>query len=184
MGMTQPLFIITGAMAAGKSTIAKALVQRFDKSAHVGGDAFLRMIVKGGAVMGPVLDAEARAQLTLRQEIAAEVARRYHAAGFAVVYQDILIGADLIAAVERLRDLAPRVVILAPSIATLAQRDRDRAKTGYGDGFPPDVLAEALARDTPRDIGLWLDTSAMSVDEVVEAILGAWADSVSTRGVN
>ena len=48
--MTQPLFIITGAMAAGKSTIAKALVQRFEKSAHVGGDAFLRMIGKGGAL--------------------------------------------------------------------------------------------------------------------------------------
>lgn len=38
--MTAPLYVITGAMAAGKSTIAKALVQRFAKSAHVGGDAF------------------------------------------------------------------------------------------------------------------------------------------------
>ncbi|MFC0009526.1 hypothetical protein [Devosia nitrariae] len=60
------LFIITGAMAAGKSTVAKARVQRFPRSAHVGGDAFLRMIVNGGAVMGPVLKAEARAQLTRR----------------------------------------------------------------------------------------------------------------------
>ena len=169
--MTQPLFIITGAMAAGKSTIAKALVQRFEKSAHVGGDAFLRMIAKGGAVMGPVLDAEARAQLTLRQEIAAEVARRYHAAGFAVVYQDILIGQDLVDAVARLADLEPRVVVLAPSVAVLAARDAARGKTGYGDHFPPGVLAEALARQTPREIGQWIDSSAMSVDQVVEAIL-------------
>ena len=169
--MTQPLFIITGAMAAGKSTIAKALVQRFEKSAHVGGDAFLRMIAKGGAVMGPVLDAEARAQLTLRQEIAAEVARRYHAAGFAVVYQDILIGQDLVDAVARLADLEPRVVVLAPSVAVLAARDAARSKTGYGAHFPPDVLAEALARQTPREIGRWIDSSAMSVDQVVETIL-------------
>jgi chloramphenicol 3-O-phosphotransferase len=169
--MTQPLFIITCAMAAGKSTIAKALVQRFEKSAHVGGDAFLRMIARGGAVMGPVLDAEARAQLTLRQEIAAEVARRYHASGFAVVYQDILIGQDLVDAVARLADLEPRVVVLAPSVAALAARDAARSKTGYGDHFPPDVLAKALAAQTPRDIGQWIDSSAMSVDQVVEAIL-------------
>ena len=57
--MTAPLYVITGAMAAGKSTIAKALVQRFEKSAHVGGDGFLRMIIKGGAVMGPELSPEA-----------------------------------------------------------------------------------------------------------------------------
>ncbi|KKB12751.1 phosphotransferase [Devosia geojensis] len=165
-----PVYIITGAMAAGKSTVAKALVQRFERSAHVGGDAFLRMIVKGAAVMGPVLDAEARAQLTLRQEIATDVVRRYHAAGFAVVYQDILIGQDLVAAVDRLADLAPRVVVLAPNPQTLAERDAARAKTGYVPGFPPEVLSQALANETPR-IGLWLDTSELDVDETVAAIL-------------
>jgi len=169
------LYVITGAMAAGKSTVAKALVQRFDKSAHVGGDAFLRMIVKGAAVMGPVLDTEARAQLTLRQEIAADVVRRYHDAGFTVVYQDILIGQDLIAAVGRLADLAPRVVVLAPDPQTLAKRDAARAKTGYVPGFPPEVLSTALANETPR-IGLWLDTSHLDVEETVAAILGhSWA---------
>lgn len=171
--MTAPLYIITGAMAAGKSTIAKALVQRFDKSAHVGGDAFLRMIAKGGAVMGPALDSEAVAQLQLRQDIAMDAVRRFVAAGFTTVYQDILIGADFVRVTKALADLAPRIVVLNPSVETLAQRDADRHKTGYGEHFPPNVLADALRSETPRE-GLWLDSSAMSVDDVVERILEAW----------
>lgn len=171
--MTAPLYIITGAMAAGKSTIAKALVQHFDKSAHVGGDAFLRMIVRGGAVMGPVLDAEALAQLHLRQDIAMDAVRRFTKAGFTTIYQDILIGADFTRVTTALADLSPRIVVLNPDVATLAQRDRDRAKTGYGDHFPPDVLAEALNRDTERR-GLWIDSSTLGVEAVVEEILAAW----------
>ena len=50
--MTPSLFVITGAMAAGKTTVAKALAQRFPRSAVVGGDVFRRMIVKGAAAMG------------------------------------------------------------------------------------------------------------------------------------
>lgn len=168
--MTQSLFIITGAMAAGKTTVAKALVKRFPRSVLVGGDVFRRMIVNGAAAMGPTLDAEARAQLTLRQQIATDVVRRYFDAGFTVVYQDILIGQDLVSAVERLRDLNPRVVVLAPSAEVLAQRDRDRTKTGYSDDFPSSVLADALARETPR-IGLWIDSSAMNVEQVVDSVL-------------
>ena len=34
--MTAPLYVITGAMAAGKSTVARLLVHRLERSAHVG----------------------------------------------------------------------------------------------------------------------------------------------------
>ncbi len=171
--MTAPLYVITGAMAAGKSTIAKALVQRFDKSAHVGGDAFLRMIVRGGAVMGPVLSSDAAEQLHLRQDIAMDAVRRFVGAGFTTVYQDILIGADFIRITRALADLNPRIVVLNPNVETLARRDAERHKTGYGEHFPPHILAEALQADTPRE-GLWLDTSAMGVDAVVEQIVQSW----------
>ncbi|WGF90064.1 AAA family ATPase [Marinivivus vitaminiproducens] len=173
--MTGPrLVIVTGAMAAGKSTVAEALARRLPKSVHLRGDLFRRMIVNGAAPMGPVLSDEAAAQLALRHRLACDAARRYHEAGFAVVYQDILIGASLADVAERLADLEPLVVVLTAAPGVLAARDRARAKTGYGEGFPPTVLADALERDTPR-VGLWLETSAMSVDAVVDAILAAMA---------
>lgn len=169
--MSDPrLFIITGAMAAGKSTVAQAVAEALPKAVHLRGDVFRRMIVRGAAVMGPVLDDEAQAQLKLRHDLACDAARRYHAAGFSVVYQDILIGPHLVAVAERLADLAPRIVVLAPDAATLARRDLERSKTGYSAAFPPEILAEALLRETPR-IGLWIDSSGMSVGEVVARVL-------------
>lgn len=168
--MHPPVFIITGAMAAGKSTVAMALAKRFARSAHVEGDVFLRMMVKGRATIGPVLSSEARAQLSLRQELATEAARKFALSGFAVIYEDILIGTDLTAAVERLSEFSPHVVVLTPSVSVLAQRDQGRSKTGYSDSLAPQALAGALERETPR-LGLWIDTSAMSADDVVTTIL-------------
>ncbi|MHC1551233.1 AAA family ATPase [Phyllobacterium sp. K27] len=171
--MTVPLYIITGAMAAGKSTIARELVLRFEKSVHVGGDTFRRMIAKGGVTPGPVLDREAISQLHLRQDIAMDAVRRFVGAGFVTVYQDILVGRDFIRVTQGLADLAPRIVVLNPTAETLAQRDADRHKTGYGDHFHPNVLVKALQLETPRE-GLWLDTSKMTVENVLEAILKNW----------
>ena len=139
--MRRRVFIITGD-GRGKISIAKALAVRLQRSAHVG-DAFLDMIVNGRAVMGPTLDAEARRQLTLRQVIAADVVRHYHAADFDVVYQDILVGDDLADMVARLAELDPTVVVLAPTAATLAKRDAEDQKPAT-QRTPPTVLDDAL----------------------------------------
>ncbi len=171
--MVAPLYIITGAMAAGKSTIARELAQQFAKAACVSGDAFLRMIARGGAVLGPMLDAEARFQLHLRQDIAIATVRQFIGAGFTTVYHDILIGSDFIRVTQALNDLAPRIVVLNPSVEILTRRDAGRSKNGYNEQFPPHILAEALRFETPRE-GLWLDTSDMTVDGVIEAIVKAW----------
>lgn len=79
------------------------------------------MIAKGGAVMGPVLGREAIMQLHLRQDIAMGAVRRFVAAGFTTVYQDILIGADFVRVTAALADISRRVVGLNPSVETLAE---------------------------------------------------------------
>jgi predicted kinase len=179
--MSSPrLFLITGAMAAGKSTVAESLARRLDRSVHLRGDVFRKTIVNGAAEMGPELSPEAARQLALRHRLACEVAEGYLEAGFAVVYQDILIGQALQQVADRLRHRSPALVVLAPKPEVLAQRDRNRAKTGYGNHFPPSALASALDRGSPR-LGLWLDTSDMSVDEVVERILGEFGQHSWSR---
>lgn len=164
------IFIITGAMAAGKSTVAEAVARRLPRSVHLRGDVFRKMIVNGAAEMGPVLGEEAQAQLNLRHTLACEAARRYYEAGFSVVYQDIIIGADLEKVAAWLADLSPLVVVLVADAYTLAERDRNRAKTGYSEDFPPVALADVVARSTPRT-GLWIDTSHMNVEAVVDRIM-------------
>lgn len=57
------IFLITGVMAAGKSTIAQMLAEKFEKSVHLRGDAFRKMIVNGREEMLPETSQESVRQL-------------------------------------------------------------------------------------------------------------------------
>lgn len=156
-------------MAAGKSTIAQALAERLERSVHLRGDVFRRMIVSGRVSPSPDMPEEATAQLLLRYELAAMVARRYVASGYTVIFQDVILGAVLTYVRELFEDEDVGVVVLRPSVQTLAQREADRVKIGYR-GFSPADLDAVLELETPS-LGLWLDTSHQSVEETVNAIL-------------
>ena len=171
------VIVVTGIQAAGKSTIAQALAERLDRSVHLRGDVFRRMIVSGRAEMGPAdPPAEAIGQLRLRYRLAAMAADAYAGAGFTVVLQDIIIGSDLAGMVAAIGSRPLYVVVLAPHADVVQARDRARqlarGKLAYkpGDQSPAELDA-AFRRQTPR-IGLWLDTSAQTVAQTVEEILG------------
>jgi predicted kinase len=164
------VLIVTGLMAAGKSTVAQALAERLPRAVHLRGDLFRRTIVAGRAEMTPDPSPEALAQLSLRYELARLVADRYAQAGFTVIYQDILLERHLTQALEGLARWAPGVVVLNPSPETLAARDSARAKTGYAGDWTPQLMAPALTEHTPR-VGLWLDTTGMGVEATVGEIL-------------
>jgi len=73
--MTGSVFVITGVMASGKSTVAQRLAERLPRSAHIRGDVFRRMIINGRAEPAPEPDAaavgsdEAKSQLRLRYRL-------------------------------------------------------------------------------------------------------------------
>src|SRR5829696_5190120 len=113
------VIIVTGAKAAGKSTVADLLAERLPRSVHVRGDVFRRMVVNGRADMGPDASPEALAQLRLRYDLATTTADRYAAAGFTVVLQDVVIGPELAEFVDRIVTPDRYLVVLAPSVAAL-----------------------------------------------------------------
>ncbi|MFC3076651.1 AAA family ATPase [Phenylobacterium terrae] len=168
------VLIVTGAMAAGKSTLAQALAERLERAVHLRGDVFRKMIVSGRAVPGE--GEEGIAQLKMRYDLAVLAAAKYASSGFSVVYQDVVLGEDLLEAVRRLKRWRPGVVVLNPPAGVLAQRDRDRAKTGYGGPWSAEGFARMVAQ-TPR-VGLWIDNAGLTVAETVAAIL---ADPDATR---
>ena len=86
------VFLITGISAAGKSTVAQALAERFARGVHVRGDMFRRLIVAGREEMSPEPSDEAVRQLLLRYELMAATADAYAAQGFTVVAQDVILG--------------------------------------------------------------------------------------------
>lgn len=165
--------LITGIMAAGKSTVAQALAERLPRSVHLRGDVFRRMIVNGYVPIDPPISEAALAQLLLRYRQAVAAAQTYCQAGFTVVYQDVMVGSVLGEVVDMLKKAIPAhpiyVVVLCPSVAAVTERDKARHKVAY-QSWSPAQLDHLLRAETPR-IGYWLDTSSLSIDETVNTIL-------------
>ncbi|WP_332909604.1 phosphotransferase [Nocardia yamanashiensis] len=155
--------------AAGKSTVAQALAERLPKSAHVRGDAFRRFVVNGREDMRPDPPEAALEQLRLRYRLAAATADAYAAEGFTAVVQDVVLGDFLPWFTERIRTRPRYVVVLAPRPDAVAAREAGRSKNAYG-AFTVEDLDTGLRETTPR-IGLWLDSSDLTVEETVDAIL-------------
>jgi chloramphenicol 3-O-phosphotransferase len=172
----QRIILITGNMAAGKSSVSQALAERLPKSVHLRGDLFRRMIVNGQAEMTFTLSAEAERQLLLRYQLAADAAKRYADAGFTVIYQDIIIGRALEDAISRFQGYPLSVVVLCPKSHVVAAREAARDKTGYSDQAAILAFDRILREETPR-IGYWLDTSELTIPETVDAILSNLAQA-------
>lgn len=169
MAATGRVIVITGAMAAGKSTVAELLAHKLPRSAHIRGDVFRRMVIGGRAEMSPDPSPEALAQLGLRYDLAAATADTYAAAGFDAIVQDVIVGRELAPFVDRITTRPRHLVVLSPSVTALQWREEQRLKAGYVH-FSPDVLDRVLQDETAR-IGYWLDSSAQTPEETVEDIL-------------
>lgn len=108
--------------------------------------------------------------MRLRYQLAVTAASQYCQAGFTVVYQDVIVGPVLGEVVDMLRGVWPlHAIVLAPSVEAVARREAGRAKTGYG-AWSPEALDAELRAGTPH-LGLWLDTSDLTVEATVDAIL-------------
>jgi predicted kinase len=164
------IILITGNMAAGKSSVAQALAEKLPKSVHLRGDIFRRAIVNGQAQMTLNLSAEAESQLRLRYQLAASAARQYLQAGFTVVYQDIIIGVALSEIIATFHDVPLSAIVLCPKAEVVAAREAARSKTGYANEAMVYEFDRILRDETPR-LGYWLDSSDLTVAETVDLIL-------------
>src|SRR6266496_2422692 len=131
-----PMFIVvTGIMAAGKSTIAHLLAQRFVRGVHVEADVLQRMIVSGAEWVSQPGDpgGEAAQQLRLRLKNMCLLGKSFFEAGFTVVLDDIIMGDRWHQLQEELSGFPFSLVVLAPHVDVVAQqRDINRQKDPQG----------------------------------------------------
>lgn len=153
------LLLITGASAAGKTTVGHEVAALLPRAMHVDGGFISGFVVSGGVLMDLPPPAEAVEQLMLRYAGAMAVANLYRRAGFDAIltdniYEIHLTGLLFLAFADAPADPV-HVVVLDPPIDVIRTRYDARPGGGYTGTLTPEALTEALAR-TPR-IGLWLD---------------------------
>lgn len=171
-----PIFLLSGPPGAGKSTVAHVLMQRFPRGMHIPVDDLREWVVSGIAHPVPTWTAETTRQFRLARQAAAQTARLYAEAGFAVALDDVVFAADARAMCEpHLAGLSISRVLLLPSVEAALRRNAERTTKA----FATDVLAEPIrqihqalsAQGTALAGWLVLNTSELSVDATVAQIL-------------
>jgi predicted kinase len=166
------LIVVTGIMAAGKSTIAQLLAQRFARGVHIEADVLQRMIVSGSVWVSlpGEPEGEAAQQLRLRLKHMCLLARSFFEGGFTVVLDDIIMGERWSHLQEELHGLPFSLVVLAPHAdVVVGQRDVNRSKEPQGSAWA--TYLDHELRATMAGTGFWIDTSKQTPEETVDSIL-------------
>jgi chloramphenicol 3-O-phosphotransferase len=148
--------------------VSRLLAQRLGRGVHLESDLLQEWILSGGLWPQQEPREEAMRQLSLRTRNVCLLADSYFEAGFTPVIDDVVIGRRLDDFLRQLQGRPIRFVLLTPSIDEVERRDARRPSKHVFSIWGH--LDDSMRKETPR-VGLWLDTSQMLAEEVVDAIL-------------
>ena len=172
-----PVYLVSGASGAGKSTVGRALAQRFEYGVHIDADDVGRMVVSGArppslaawSAEARNFDTETDRQLELRYRILCAMAKTYAENGFAVVVDCFFVTPWVDFCLDQLDGFTVHLVTLEVPRSHRHQRILERGTELPVPGFE-ELVESALAAE-PRSRGLWIDASAEDPENVVDAIL-------------
>jgi hypothetical protein len=173
----QPVFVLTGPPAVGKSTTSKALASKFSRSIHIPVDDLRDRVVSGLVLPNPEWSPELVQQINLARESAIYMARTYQRAGFAVVIDDFVDPRRLSEYQTFPTDSGVHKFVLYPKQAIAHARNYQRAGDDPARAYIDEgihfvyeqlsIMKEALQKDG----WIVLDTTELSIEDTVSEIL-------------
>lgn len=163
------VFLVSGPVGAGKTTVARRLAERLPLAAHIESDRFQDLIVSGGLHPHQEPREEAVRQLHVRTRNVSLVADSFFQSGITPVIDDVIVYRERLheyASLIRSRPLA--LVMLAPPLQISLARDAARMEKHVGHiwGHLDGVMRQELT-----GTGLWIDNSGLSPNQTVDVIL-------------
>lgn len=160
------IYLVSGIPGSGKTTVSRALAARLGPQAvAIEGDVLsFDFVVRGAA--DPSDAATWKRQMQLRRRNIILLATSFGDDGFDVVIDDVVVNRAALATYDALSRPA-QLVVLAPTLDVVRRRDAERHKQV----FEMWSHLDSELRTELAGIGRWIDSSALSVEETVNAIL-------------
>lgn len=168
------IYFLNGPPGVGKTTVSKALLQRFERGLHLPVDDIRDWVVSGFA--GPVeWSEETTRQFTLAEFGAADLACWYADAGFAVAIDHCSgVGGVLDRMVPALGDRPYEAILLLPSREENLARNRVAGRKPFDASILEPTIEDWQAKVRESEhTGRWrvIDSTGLTVEETVNTIL-------------
>lgn len=172
-----PIFLVVGSPAVGKSSTSRSLAARFSKSIHIPVDDLREMVVSGLQLPSPEWTDEIGLQVQLGRQSASQIALVYHAAGYTVVIDDFWHENLIYDYGQLLNHPAARKIILLPSQEVAHQRNLQRSGDSPARGYIDEgirIVYQHMQANIPQlkaDRWVVVDSSLLNLEQTVDAIL-------------